>query len=379
LQRSSREFERILQNLEVLGFATRRDFCFAGRTFEFLVSVNTAAGIDLSGTIENACRQLLSEISVMRVAENWLIWNNLATDFKRSRDRSQLFDSIGRTISPRFSLVLLEVNTRRKITRYEMQGFIERVQRFIGFYRAQARKRRARKQKSRMARREYISFPVFAFFIAKDFDDQAWEAGKGKVKTIRLDCIPACRVFRKPDGLLITREITTRVLEYRIKKLERIEDIKYNTVLKGRLFEMIVDETFRKVGYKTAVRKEYFLDKGQITENETKVVFSDVDIQAIKEDGFNETILIECRNWDREIELTKVIESVRKLNVIGQYLKDKHEAQIKIMFVGPCREEEKIKVNEKSKFEVEILTKKQFRDKFCHYNKGLLTADFLFE
>lgn len=372
--RESYGFGKILSGVELLGLGTRRKIKFEERNYEFLISKSLkASGRSRTNLLRNQCEQLLEEESFVYLTRRWLKWNGLARGFAETsmeNFRYELFDSLGRSVSPRFSLVIFDVNVRRPISRYEMQGFIERVYKFIFSYRSHK-----------------IKFPVFSFFIAKDFKPAARKLGENRgIKMIKSEYVPRYRLKRGPGGLLLHEpQVSERDLGYVVGIIHDLKELRHSTQTKGIAFEATVERAFRLNDYKTEWRKEYFTENGNVTERWTKRPFTDIDIQAMKENSASEIVLCECRNWNQEIDRNKLLSSLKKLNKVAEYLLHEKYATlrkplvIKIVFIGPVRRQDKEMAKRLSKFEIEIITKQEFKRNYCEGIRELRRHSWIFK
>jgi hypothetical protein len=359
---------KALSELELLGISKRINFTYRNSSCELVISKKLkATGQDLEKILQDFCQKLQYEEDYIKIVKWWLEKNKLGKEFRESKSRLGPFDAIGNGFSPRFAFVLFCVNLRKVVKQPEMESFIERIHRFI----AVMKKRKT---------------PVHAFYVATDFDDCAWVLGRNKVKMIRSDYVPLYRVSRKQDGLMLFRpESSEKSLEYMLKTVGKIEDLRHLPEMRSFLLELCVYLALSTHGYSPEWRKKYYSFHNQLTEDPKGQVFTDVDVEATRDGSQLEIVLCECRNWNRLLKKDKLLDSVGKLDKIASYLiNTKYVGQgrpikIRVIIIASCSKEDREKAHSKATFDLEIIEKADFRLKYCMGIKALDSYKWIFD
>lgn len=359
---------KALSELELLGISKKINFTYGNSICELVISKKLrATGQDLEKVLQDFCQKLQYEEDYIKIVKWWLERNKLGKEFRDSKSRLGPFDAIGNGFSPRFAFVVFCVNLRKVVKQPEMESFIERIHRFI----AVMKKRKT---------------PVHAFYVATNFDDSAWMLGRNKVKMIRSDYVPLYRVSRKQDGLMLFRpEASEKSLEYMLKTVGKLEDLRHLPEMRSFLLELCVYLALGTYGYSTVWRKKYYLFNNQVTEDPKGQVFTDVDVEATRDASQLDIVLCECRNWNRLLKKDKLLDSVGKLGKIASYLINTKYAglgrptKIRGIIIASCSKEDREKAHSKATFDLEILEKADFRLKYCTGIKALDGYRWIFD
>jgi hypothetical protein len=207
---------------------------------------------------------------------------------------------------------------------------------------------------SSMNKRVFLK-PLFCFIIAAAFEDKALNyALQKKMRPILIDS-------KLQLNLISDRNGTNRPLKWQ----GRLADAQ------GCVFESVVDQVFKAQGFETILRKKFYLIGNEITEEETTICLTDIDILARK--GKKEIHLIECKSAKKQMSRKMIFLKIRNLERITEYFgkKEGYDLRVFATIIGKYNEMDKIEAKRITKIPLYLESPADFFSK----NKDLLKGE----
>ena len=324
---------KTLEDLKLLGI---------GQKAQFLVS----SSLDSKATnelIKKARKKFEEEAHLLYVARNYFEshrWAREITLYRSPRHQSlsNKFDAIGHGGFRRKATIILELYHRRPVLDVDLIGYSERIW-------------------STISRRKFPK-PVFCYVLASRFSkDSLRSAFEKGMRVIEID--------ENLNFHLVQSFQVSRTKEKTDKKLRgRAADTQ------GRAFESAVERVFRRQGFKTETRKQFYLRGNTITEERTKRILTDIDVYALKDN--EKALLIECKSAKKQISRRKLLSLVRNLSRIAGYLNEKigKSLLLSAIVIGYCNRLDMIDARKRADVNITFPTPEEFYKKYRRYLKG---------
>jgi len=246
------------------------------------------------------------------------------------------FDAIGWGGYRKKATILIEFYSRRLVFKEDCQGYQDRIW-------------------STISKKKFPK-PVFCYLVATSLSDSALNfASQKKMKVIRVEeGANGDFMLRPVAGVQAPAE---KVTGWR----GRLADAQ------GLAFEAAVEKAFRRRGCQTQTRKMFYLRGNEITEEKTKHRLTDIDVFASKpEEGIT---LVECRSAKGQISRSRLMQKVKSIGAIADYL-SKKQLPISAIMIGNCNKLDILDAKRKAKIPVAVLSPMEFYQQHKKYLEG---------
>ena len=322
----------ILKELELLGIIQKK---------EFLASFSLDTKY-INSLIKRARKEFEDEAHLLYLAQNYFIDNYRAREITLYRtpshqSLSNKFDAIGYGGFRKKSTVILELYSRRPILVEDLIGYRERIW-------------------STMARRKFPK-PVFCCIFGVSFSEQA----------LRFALEKEMQVFRVDEDLNFHSVESIPVSKEKVKKEKKLHGRLADA--QGHAFESAVERVFKRQGFRTETRKNFYLKGNKIAET-GKRRLTDIDVFATNDK--NEVILIECKSARKQISRGELLRVVRNHGKISDYLSEKFGSSLLVssILIGHCNKLDIVDAKRRSKISITFVTPNEFYLEYKDVLKG---------
>lgn len=310
----------------------------------FFITPPSLKGNFAQNSIRMAEEKFEEEANLLYVAKDYFLEHHLADNLQLYRAPTHLslvnkFDAFGGKRWGKKTQVILECNTRRRVQTADIIGYQQRV--FSTIYKG----------------KKHGPPPTFCYLLAYEFTENAMQLALRKgIRPIKVQYDD-----KRIPSFHILKGIPKKKRRKRLRIRGRLAD------LKGRAFESAVEKAFRYQGFRTEVRKYFYLEDGEITEKKTKHRLTDIDVFAVDEKN-KMAILIECKSSKKQTSRRKLLQIVKNFGEIGYHLGDRKKLDVSGIMIGNFNELDKIDAKRRSEFAIAFFSPYEF---YSRYKKEL--------